>query len=68
MPRYRLYADAKVVHEDDFEEYDLANFGDDYSIHTVPEGDEDIYYWEEGVPKAIIDHIKEKAAAPLVKL
>jgi hypothetical protein len=52
MPKYRVYADGDVVHEDEFEERDNSQpYYDDYSEHTVPEGDEDAEYWD--VPAAL---------------
>ncbi len=61
--QFRLYADGTVVHEDNFEEYDNSDFGDDYSIHTVPDGTEDIHLWGGSVAQPIIDHIKEEQTA-----
>jgi hypothetical protein len=56
MPKYRIYADNTVIHEDDFNERDNAQpYHDDYSVHDVPGGDEDAEYW--GVPKVLQDHI-----------
>jgi hypothetical protein len=56
MPKYRIYADGTVVHEDDFSEYDNAQpYCDDYSEHTVPEGDDDAEYWD--VPEVLKAHI-----------
>jgi len=62
MPKYRIYADETVVHEDDFHMHDEGGecaqpYCDDYSIHSVPEGDEDAEYW--GIPKVLLDHIIE---------
>ena len=59
MPKYRIYADNTVVHEDDFSEYDNAQpYYDDYSEYTVPEGDEDAEYWL-GIPEVLRRHIIE---------
>lgn len=64
MTLYRLYADDRVVHEDDFEEEDNSQpYYDDYSVHGVPEGTEDIHMREDSVPQPIIDYIKEHLAS-----
>ncbi len=60
MPKYRLYADGMVIHEDDFAEYDEGGsepFHDDYEEWIVPTGYEDVMYWD--CPKEIREHIRE---------
>ena len=67
MTKYRVYVDGTVVHEDDFHMYDeggeLAQQSHgDYSLHTVPDGDEDAEYWD--IPKVLLDYITKHRYLP----